>query len=51
MSRLIPAKLLEVQPVTGIPQGCERSHKGLTDSNPLLNTTQKGKKNNLKKIR
>lgn len=43
MSRLIPAKLLKVQPLTGIPPGSRRSHKQLTESNPLLNTTQKGK--------
>lgn len=41
MSRLIPAKLLEVHLWTGIPQGSRRSHQGLTDFNSLLNTTKR----------
>jgi len=43
VSRLIPVKLLEVQLVTATAPGSRRSHKWLTESNPLLNTTQKGK--------
>lgn len=41
MPKLIPEKLLEVQLWTGIPQGSRRSHQGLTEHNPPLNTTKR----------